>query len=75
MSPCIATRFRVRDLNDAFRRAGPLSGGRWVLTRGVSDLGADFVALAMEAVRGFDGFTSGMIPTRSTISGRSILAA
>lgn len=46
----------IRELNDAFRRAGPAVGGRWVLTRGVLDLGAGFVAGVVGAVQGFDAF-------------------
>lgn len=55
MSPSIATRHRISDLNDAFRNAGPVSG-QWMLTRGVADQGAIFVALATQAVRTFDRF-------------------
>lgn len=56
MSPSIATRHRIRDLNDAFRQSGPGLSGQWVLTRGVADLGPDFTFLAMRAVREFDSF-------------------
>lgn len=55
MSPSVATRHRIRDLNDAFRTAGP-SRGQWVTTRGIADLGPDFLLLAMRAVRDFDSF-------------------
>lgn len=55
MSPSITTRQRISDLNDAFRQAGPVSG-QWMLTRGVADQGAVFVALATRAVQSFDGF-------------------
>lgn len=58
MSPSIATRQRISDLNDAFRKAGPGVSGQWVMTRGVADLGPDFTLLAMRAVREFDGFTA-----------------
>ena len=55
MSPSITTRCRISDLNDAFRKAGPVSG-QWMLTRGVADQGAVFVALATQAVRSYDRF-------------------
>lgn len=55
MSPSITTRYRISDLNDAFRKAGPVSG-QWMLTRGVADQGAVFVALATQAVRSYDRF-------------------
>ncbi len=51
-----ATRNRIRDLNDEFRIAAP-ARGQWVLTRGVSAEGPEFVAQAIRAVRGFDRFT------------------
>src|SRR4051794_8672712 len=44
----------VRALNDAFRTSG--QGGRIVITRGVHDKGASFVAQALERVRTFDAF-------------------
>jgi hypothetical protein len=62
MSPPISTRFRVSDLNDAFRAAGPVAGATWHVTPGVLGLGADFVAMAVRAVRGFEGFTPGNDP-------------
>ena len=46
---------RLIDLNDAFRKAGPVSG-QWMLTRGVADPGAVFVALATQAIRSYDRF-------------------
>lgn len=55
MSPSITTRYRISDLNDAFRKAGPVSG-QWMLTRGVADQGAVFVALATRAVQVYDRF-------------------
>ena len=57
MSPSIATRHRIRDLNDAFRHAGPGLSGRWMTTRGIADLGPEFTLLAMRAVREFDSFS------------------
>ena len=45
----------VRKLNDAFRTQG--QGGRIVITRGVHEKGAGFVARALERVRTFDAFT------------------
>lgn len=62
MSPSIATRHRIRDLNDAFRQSGPGLTGQWVMTRGVADLGPDFTLLVMRAVRAFDQFTEGNDP-------------
>ena len=45
----------VRELNDGFRTSG--EGGRVVVTRGVHEKGAGFVAQALERVRTFDVFT------------------
>lgn len=56
MSPSIATRHRIRDLNDDFRQRGPGPTGQWVVTRGVADLGPDFMLLATRAVREFNAF-------------------
>lgn len=47
---------RIRELNDAFRRT--FSGGRVVLTRGVSGLPATEQAAILAAVRGFTAFTA-----------------
>lgn len=55
MSPSIATRQRISDLNDAFRREGQV-GGQWMLTRGIVEQGAVVVAKAIRAVRLFDRF-------------------
>ncbi|MGH7025423.1 MAG: DUF3768 domain-containing protein [Caulobacteraceae bacterium] len=52
-TPCRAE--RIRELNDAFR-AGGASMGRWMITRGVAALAAEFVALAVQSVRDFDRF-------------------
>lgn len=57
MSPAIATRQRIRDLNDAFRTSGSSARGQWMLTCGVQAKGPDFVTLAIRAVMGFDSFT------------------
>lgn len=57
MSPAIATRHRIRDLNDAFRSSGSSASGQWMITRGIQMLGAEFVILATRAVASFDGFT------------------
>lgn len=57
MTPAIATRQRIRDLNDAFRRSGSSAGGQWMLTCGVQALGSEFMILAIRAVQEFDGFT------------------
>jgi hypothetical protein len=61
MTPCISTRHRISDLNDTFRRAGPVSGG-WVVTAGIQALGPDFIFQATAAVRSFDGFNAGNDP-------------
>jgi len=52
---------RIRELNDAFRAAGPFSGG-WMLTEGVSALGPDFALLAIHVVQRFDRFDAGNDP-------------
>lgn len=62
MSPSIATRYRIRDLNDAFRRSGPGSRGQWLVTRGVAAQGPDFQRLATSAVQQFESFTAGNDP-------------
>ncbi len=53
---------RVREFNDAFRKApgiiGPLiANGLLVITRGVAGYGNDFIDRAVGAVREFDAFT------------------
>jgi len=53
---------RIRELNDAFRADGPLTEGRWVLTRGVTSLGQDLVACACRRVRAFTQFDDGADP-------------
>jgi hypothetical protein len=55
-SPSIATRYRIRDLNDAFRAGDPSIAGQWLLTAGVSDRGTEFAARAIRQVREFDSF-------------------
>ncbi len=47
---------RIRDLNDALRTSGSSAAGQWMITDGVQAEGPDFVALALDAVRRFDGF-------------------
>jgi hypothetical protein len=47
---------RARELNDELRTTG--SGGKTFLTRGLIEKGADFIAKATAAVRGFDAFTN-----------------
>lgn len=47
---------RIRELNDAFRK-DPTRFGRAVVTRGVNELGPEFVLLATRAVAAFDAFT------------------
>ncbi len=46
---------RIRDLNDAFRRA--FVGGAVVITAGVEALPADQRRIVLATVRAFDGFT------------------
>ena len=46
---------RIRALNDELRTTG--FGGKTYLTRGLIAKGADFIAKATAAVRGFDAFT------------------
>lgn len=59
-SHCFTTS-RIRELNDAFRQRG-LASGQWMLTRGVADKGAEFVANAFLQVQSFNNFTSGNDP-------------
>jgi hypothetical protein len=47
---------RIRELNDAMRRAGP-SCGRWMMTQGVMAEGPIFMLLATSAVQTFSNFT------------------
>ncbi|MDO9223588.1 MAG: DUF3768 domain-containing protein [Caulobacter sp.] len=47
---------RIRQLNDDFREGGSGSAGEWFLTRGVQSEGADFVIMAIDAVRNYFGF-------------------
>lgn len=60
MTSILSTTHRIRDLNDAFRR--DLTSGQWMLTRGVADKSAEFVAEAVQRVRNFDAFTEGDDP-------------
>ncbi len=53
---------RVRTLNDTLRMSGTSALGQWMLTDGVQALGADFVAQAVCAVRGFNDFTASNDP-------------
>ena len=61
MTSTLASSPTIRDLNDAFRRDG-FASGQWMLTSGVADLGPEFMVLAIQAVRGFDGFSEGDDP-------------
>lgn len=47
---------RIRDLNDAMRRAGPACG-HWMMTQGVKAEGPVFMLLATKAVQTFSDFT------------------
>ncbi|MGE4053281.1 MAG: DUF3768 domain-containing protein [Vicinamibacterales bacterium] len=58
---------RIRELNDAFRRAPELSAqraslNRLCVTRGVADHGPAFMARALARVRSFEEFTPGDDP-------------
>ena len=57
----ISSSGRIRDLNDAMRRAGP-SCGRWMMTQGVMAEGPEFILLAMRAVQTYSAFDSGNDP-------------
>ena len=45
---------RIRDLNDAFRRA--FSGGKILITPGVQGLATDIASRVLQAIQSFDGF-------------------
>lgn len=47
---------RIRDLNDAMRKAG-ISSGKWMMTAGVMAQGPDFMLLATRAVQTFSAFS------------------
>ena len=57
---------RIRALNDNLRRQGPQNtpSVRWVLTRGVLELGTMFVAKAIQSVQTFDAFDADNDPHR-----------
>jgi hypothetical protein len=55
MTSVTSTSIRIRKLNDAFRRGGPASG-RWVVTPGVTALGAEFLICEVQTVRDFEAF-------------------
>ncbi|WP_293363462.1 DUF3768 domain-containing protein [Phenylobacterium sp.] len=57
MTPAIATRQRIRDLNDAFRAGNLRVPGQWFLTCGVQAQGPEFIQMALAAVRSFSDFT------------------
>lgn len=57
MSAILSTSERIRDLNDAFRTAGPRVGD-WMITAGVRALGPDFMMLAIKAVQEYAAFTT-----------------
>ena len=46
---------RIRELNDAMRRAGPFPG-RWMITQGVIANGPEFMLRAVEDIRVFSAF-------------------
>lgn len=50
-----ARRARIRELNDAFRLS--FLGGRFMLTNGVLELGAELVEQTVQAVRAFTAFS------------------
>lgn len=61
MTSTLASAQTIRDLNDVFRRDG-FASGQWMLTSGVTDLGPEFVVLAIRAVRSFADFSEGNDP-------------
>lgn len=60
MTSFLCTTHRIRNLNDAFRRN--MTSGQWMLTRGVAEKGAPFVADAVRRIRDFDAFTEANDP-------------
>lgn len=60
MTSILPSSHRIRDLNDAFRRG--MTSGQWMLTRGIADKGAEFVAEAVRRIKNFDAFTEGDDP-------------
>ncbi len=56
------TRDRIRDLNDAFRKALDPTLGSVMLTAGVDSLPRDVRAIAIQKVAAFDNFTAGNDP-------------
>jgi hypothetical protein len=61
MTSTLASAQTIRDLNDAFRWNG-FAFGQWMLTSGVTDLGPEFMVLAIRAVRSFADFAEGNDP-------------
>jgi hypothetical protein len=56
------TRERIRDLNDAFRKALDPALGSVMLTAGVDALSRDVRAMAIQKVAAFDNFAAGNDP-------------
>ena len=54
-APTNAPENRIRQLNDAMRRAGPFPG-RWMMTQGVIAQGPEFILLAVRAIQAFSAF-------------------
>ena len=54
-APTNAPENRIRELNDAIRRAGP-TAGRWMMTQGVIAEGPEFILLAVRAIQAFSAF-------------------
>ena len=50
-----AKRTLTRQLNDQFRQTG--LGGHMLITRGVQDMGDDFIFRVVDAMRGYDKFS------------------
>lgn len=48
---------RIRELNDAFRTAGPAAGD-WMMTCGVRALGPDFMIQALQCVQEYSDFNA-----------------
>jgi Protein of unknown function (DUF3768) len=63
MTPTTSATDRIRELNDEFRRMGPLFSrhkfdGLWLITGGVQATGPSFTWRAIWSVQTFDSFTA-----------------
>ena len=55
---------KIRELNDALRTT--LTGGKVVMTRGVTALGAEVIHALTEALQSYDNFNAEQRPLRRT---------